>query len=50
MALLKHTSSGPTGTTVEEWDVDPLAFLGLGIVVNGLLGMFLWVRKKIVGR
>lgn len=50
MALLRHTTTTATGTTIEEWDVDPVQLAGLGIVSIGLFGGFVWIRRKVLGR
>ena len=47
--LITHTTVGPTGTTTESWNVDPVRFAGLGLVVSAVAGVFAWVRRKALG-
>jgi len=46
MALLKRTTIGPLGTESEEWDVDAVKLVGLGLAIGVSKGLFEWASSR----
>ena len=46
MALLKRTTTGPLGVETEEWDVDGVKLIGVGVALGVAKGLWEWVASR----
>ena len=46
MALLKRTENVAGVVTTEEWDVDPVRLIGVGIALGAAKGLWEWTSHQ----
>ena len=46
MALFTRKETGPLGVTTEEWDVDGVKLIGVGIALGIAKGAWEWVSTR----